>query len=262
MENILNIKMSRQERKENRLLHDNRGKTGYANYSIVCALMKMSGVGIVALSGKFGGSVASHNRGGSYLRTWVKPVNPRTIKQTFQRVQLATLAAGFRALGATVIASWNASAINFPIKNRLGQTIHPSGLDLYVALNVNLISAGVAPITTPPVPQDVLDLMTLSLMLGAGEIKLAFTVTPSPATSDMLIYATPGLSAGVSFVSSEYRLIGVMPHTTAMPFDITTMYTIKFGAPIVGTQVFVSARPVNIVSGQQGIGLTAKGIIA
>jgi hypothetical protein len=224
--------------------------------------MKMSGFGIVALSGKVGGTVASKNRGGSYLRTWVKPVNPRSIKQMFQRDQLSTLAAGFRALTAPVIAQWNASAINFPMKNRLGQTIFPSGLDLYVALNVNLISVGLPIITTPPVPQDVLGFNTFSLTLAGGLIKLAFAPTPSPTTTDSLIFATPGLSPGKSFVKSEYRLIGFMPHTTATAYDITTIYTTKYGAPIVGTQVFVNMRPVNIVSGQQQIGVFAKGIIA
>jgi len=232
------------------------------NSAIVCALMKMSGVGIVALSGKFGGSVASRNRGGSYIRTWVKPVNPRSVKQTFQRDQLATLAAGFRALGPTVIPQWNASAVNFPIKNRLGQTIHPSGLDLYVALNVNLISIGLPTITVPPVPQDVLGFNSLSMTSVLGVVSLVFTPAPSPTTTDTLIFATPGLSAGVSFVKSEYRLIGVMPHGTASPFNITAMYTAKFGAPIVGTQVFVNIRPVNIVSGQQQIGIFSKIIIA
>lgn len=232
------------------------------NFSIVLASIKYSGIGIVDASGKINGTVLSRNRGGSYARVWVKPVNPESVKQVFQRNQLATLSAGFRALGATTIASWNAAAANFPMKNRLGETIHPSGIDLYVGLNINLISIGVATITTPPVPQDVLGLNTFTLTLGGGLIKLAFTPTPSPTTSNMLIYATPGLSPGISFVKSQYRLIGFMLHTTATTYDITTAYTTKFGAPIVGTQVFVRLNPVNIVSGQQLKGIFAKGIIS
>jgi hypothetical protein len=225
------------------------------NRTICLALLKMSGFGIVALSGKVGGTVASKNRGGAYLRTWVKPVNPRTMAQTFQRDQLASLAAGFRGLGATTIKAWNAAAYNFPMKNRLGSTIIPSGLDLYVALNVNLISIGVAQITVPPVPQDVLGFNTLSATGVASVLSVVFSGTPSPATSAALIFATPGLSSGKSFVKSEYRLIGHMPISTASPFPITSLYTAKFGAYIPLTKIFINLRPVNIVSGQQQIGL-------
>jgi hypothetical protein len=225
------------------------------NLSILCMIIKWSGMGVVAGSGKVGGTVASKNRGGTYLRTWVKPVNPRTVAQTFQRDQLASLASGFRGLTVAQIKAWNAAAYNFPMKNRLGATIIPSGLDLYVALNVNLISIGVAQITTPPVPQDVLGFNTLSATGVASVLSIVFTGTPSPATSDALIFATPGLSPGKSFVKSEYRLIGHMPISTASPFPITSLYTAKFGAYIPLTKIFINLRPVNIVSGQQQIGL-------
>ena len=232
------------------------------NFSIVLASIKYSGIGIVDAAGKVNGTVLSRNRGGSYARVWVKPTNPASVKQIFQRNQLSTLSAGFRALGQPAIAQWNSAAINFPIKNRLGETIHPSGIDLYVGLNINLISIGLPIIAVPPVPQDTLGFNTMSLTSVAGVVKIVFTPTPSPTTSNSLIFATPGLSAGVSFVKSQYRLIGSMVHTTASPFDITALYTTKFGAPIVGTQIFVQMRPVNIVSGQQLKGIFAKIIVA
>ncbi len=262
MKNLSKKKKSTQQ--SNRLDLVNKIAKGLSpcNFSYVLMLAKWSGIGTVAGSGKLGGSVASNNRGGDYWRVWKKPVNPRSVHQVFQRDQLATLSAGFRGLGQPAISQWNAASINFPFKNRLGQTITPSGLDLYVGLNVNLISVGLPIISVPPVPQDVLGFNTFTLTLGGGLIKLAFAPTPSPTTSDTLIYATPGLSAGVSFVKSQYRLIGFMPHTTATAFDITAMYTARFGAPIVGTQVFVQMRPVNIVSGQQLQGIFAKGIIS
>ncbi len=266
--NSKNMKDRELEQIVTEMLHDNdfqdfAKKCGLSrNFSIVLASVKYSGMGIVDMAGKVNGTVMSRNKGGSYARVWVKPTNPRSIHQVFQRDQLATLSAGFRGLGQPAISQWNASSVNFPVKNRLGETIHLSGIDLYVALNVNLISIGLPIISVPPVPQDTLGFNTLTMTSVLGVVKLVFTPTPSPTTSNSLIFATPGLSAGISFVKSQYRLIGFMPHTSASPFDITTMYTTRFGAPIVGTQVFANLRPVNIVSGQQQLGIFAKIIIA
>ena len=65
------------------------------------------GAVIVAGSGKVGGHVASHNRGGAYLRTKVTPVNPNTSYQAGVRNRLATIATSWKGLTAAQRLNWN-----------------------------------------------------------------------------------------------------------------------------------------------------------
>jgi len=71
-----------------------------------------------------------------------------------------------------------------------------------------------------------------------------------PNSTAMQIWATPGLSAGISFVKSEYRLLQVADAADDATTILTTAYTARFGVPAVGTKVFVKVVFVNKVTGQ------------
>jgi hypothetical protein len=237
-------------------------KLKYVNFSIMCLLVNLSGIGVTDASGKISGSVFSRNRGGKYVRVKVKPVNPRSLAQSHARNRLTTLSQQFRSLTQAQIAAWNGAVDNFPKQNRLGNRTILSGIDLFISLNSNLLNTGNAVILTPPLPQAVIGFNTFSLVETALLFTLSFSPTPSDASTDTLIYATNGLSPGNNSVKSQYRLIGVMPAASATAFSILAMYTAKFGAPVSGTKIFVSLRPVNNISGQQGVGLDASVIAA
>ncbi|MFM9797382.1 hypothetical protein, partial [Streptomyces turgidiscabies] len=76
-----------------------------------------------------------------------------------------------------------------------------------------------------------------------------------PATAKVKVFATPPLSQGISFVKSEYRLIDVLATADTSPVDIKAAYDLKFGpVPGNGVKVFVKLVPVNIATGQEGMG--------
>ena len=56
---------------------------------------------VVDGTGKLGGHVAAKNKGSNYLRTKMKPTNPRTNSQVAQRNRNTTNAQGWRALTAS-----------------------------------------------------------------------------------------------------------------------------------------------------------------
>jgi len=60
--------------------------------------MKYIGLLSSAASGKLGGIVASHNRGGTYFRHHAVPVQPRTPAQTLVRNQLQGFSSAFKSL--------------------------------------------------------------------------------------------------------------------------------------------------------------------
>lgn len=215
---------------------------------------------VVEGRGKINGHVASRNRGGAYFRTKVTPVNPQTSYQTTVRNRLAGLAQDWRGLTAAQRAAWNAAVSDYAKTNIFGDLKNPSGFNLYQRLNNNLLICGESQISSPPVPQDVFALTSLSVAVVTGTPAVTLTFAAAiPATDKIKLYATPPLSAGVSFVKSEFRLIDVLTNSDSSPLDVVTEYTARFGSVgSTGQKIFVMMVPVNITSGQEGNALIAS----
>jgi hypothetical protein len=235
---------------------------GYKN-SVICAMALVKyGEFIVAMSGKAGGTINSNNRGGKYAKNWARPVNRNTIYQIGARNTQTRFAQLWRTLTAAQRAAWIAAAPTFPYVNRVGDTVFLSGFNLYCKLNINLALVGVTPLTTPPAAGGVTTVLTLTATEIAGVTTLTFTPTPIPAGTNFLVWATPGLSAGVNYVKNQYRLIGFFAAAVTSPQVITTIYNARFGAPVIGSKIFYGLQPINIVTGQTGLMLNTSVIAA
>jgi hypothetical protein len=217
---------------------------------------------VVAGSGKIGGHVASRNRAGAYFRTKVTPVNPNTAAQQAIRNRLTGISQDWRALTAAQRLAWNAAVGDYARTDIFGDLKNPTGFNLFQRLNNNLLIIGEAQISDPPVPGAVHAFTSMSLAVVTGTPALTLTFAPAiPATDEIKLYATPPLSAGVSFVKSEYRLIGVLTNSDTSPKVITSLYSAVFGSVTDnGLKVFVKAVGVNKTTGQEGIGLSCSAI--
>jgi len=215
--------------------------------------------------GKIGGQVASKNRSGAYLRTKVTPVNRQSASQTAVRNRLAGLSQGWRSLSDAQRAAWNAAVGDFAKTNIFGDLVNPTGFNLYQRLNNNLIRIGESAITTPPTPAAITDIVIGALTMDAsdGSVSLAYTAG-GDAGSEIEVWATPPVSAGVSFVKSEYRLVTQVTANTASPLDMAADYIAKFGAitGAAGMKVFVKTVAISVTTGQAGVPQTTSGIIA
>lgn len=218
---------------------------------------------VVAGSGKINGFVASRNRAGAYFRTKVTPVNPQTSDQNTVRSRLATRAQAWRGLTADQRAAWNGAVANFAKTDVFGDLKNPSGFNLYVRLNNNLAAVGSSAITTPPVPAAVstLELMSLSVAAGSPEFEITFSGAV-PANTAVKVFATPGLSPGVNFVKSEYRLITVLPPAEPNPYDGLADYNAKFGALVAGQKIFLKVVFVSTVTGIESSAQSISAIVA
>lgn len=202
---------------------------------------------------KIGGQVASKNRAGAYLRNKVTPVNPKSPFQVTVRARLASLASGWRGLTAGQRLAWNSAVSDYKKTDIFGDIQNPSGFNLYVKLNTNLINIGIASISSPPLPQavSVFSSGTLSAAAGAQTASLAVLPAVQPVGETIVVRATPGLSAGKSFVKSEFRQIGTFSAAVAGSYDLAPMYSAKFG-PIgpAGVKIFVEVIHINEATGQ------------
>jgi hypothetical protein len=202
---------------------------------------------------KIGGQVASKNRHGAYMRNKVTPVNPATSYQVNVRARLATFASGWRNLTAGQRLAWDSAVSDYKKTDIFGDIQNPSGFNLYVKLNSNLVNIGIAAISSPPLPVNVSVFTTATLAAAAGAQSMSLTVTPAvqPTAETIIVRATPGLSAGKSFVKSEFRQISTFTAATAGAYDLASAYISKFG-PIgpAGVKIFVEVIHVNETTGQ------------
>lgn len=220
---------------------------------------------VVAGSGKIGGHVASRNRAGAYIRTKVTPINPQTASQSAVRNRLAGLSSGWRGLTVAQRIAWNAAVQDFARTDVFGDIKNPSGFNLYQRLNNNLLNIGEAAITVPPQPLAVHAFTGLSLTAADGTVAEAMALTFAPAIDadhKVKVFATPPLSAGKSFVSSEYRQIGVLENGDVSPYDLLAEYQAKFASTgAAGQKIFVKVVQVEVNSGQEGTPLSASAIV-
>lgn len=216
------------------------------------------------MRGKLNGSVASRNRSSAYLRNKVTPVNPNTSYQQAIKNRLTTRAQAWRGLTQAQRDSFNAAVSGFAKTNVFGDLRNPSGFNLYCLLNSNLVNAGQAVIVTPPSSSSV-------STVAIGALTAAFTVpalslvlgAAVPAGTVMVVCATPALSAGKSFVRSEFRQISVVAAAAPSPVNLLSAWTAKFGSiPAAGLKIFVEIYFINMSTGVSSGRQQAVAIIA
>lgn len=211
--------------------------------------------------GKINGSVASKNRSGAYVRTKVTPVNPQTSAQIAARNVLSNFSQAWSGLTQAQRDAWNSAVGDFQTTDIFGDLRSPTGKNLYTKLNANLVSVGLAAISVPPLPSTVDAITITAVAIAVGAVTYDATFTGDNASVSYQVWATPGVSPGVSFVKSEYRQIGAVAGGGGSPYDFSADYLAKYGAPAVGTKVFVKMVPVNATTGQKGIGSEGSTIV-
>lgn len=214
--------------------------------------------------GKLGGHVYSKNRGGSYVRTKVTPVNPQSAAQSGVRNNFTSIAQSWRALTPAQIAAWNSAVENFKTTNVFGSLKTPSGMNLYMRLNRNLHTISAASISDPPAPSTTTGVLTNvpAAAAGANTFTVTFTPTPVPAGYKMVIMATAQQSPGKTFLKNQFRVLQVVAAAGASPTNIDAAYVARFGALVVGNKIGVGVYFVNSLTGLKSLMLTAEIIVA
>lgn len=224
---------------------------------------------IIALLTLMPDGEAKSGRSGSvvYQRNGVRRnfVVPALVQNDFTqpvRSSFSINTSGFRDLTQGQIGAWNAAAPHFNYIDRFGRVKpFPSGIALFNSLNRNLFSAGQSPITDPPTPEGVpaIDRMSIVADESAQTLTITYTPTPTDGSVTHLVFATKGLSPGVSRArKSDFRLIDTIASGAASPFAGGADYTAKFGPIVQGQKIFVKLRPINNTTGQAGAEIVAS----
>ena len=200
--------------------------------------------------GKIGGHVASKNRAGAYLRTKVTPSNPSSVAQTRARSILSSTSQMWQTLTESQRSGWNDAVKEWGTTDIFGDIKKPSGINLFVKLNSNLISVGFPQLLDVPSKMEVPSVIVTNADLITSDDDVIFNFDNNTADGiKALVRATPPLSNGVSFVKSEFRVIG-NEIVVGNSFSLKGAYGSKFGVPLVGANIYANIQFV-LANGQK-----------
>lgn len=193
------------------------------------------------------------------MRSKSKPTNPQTPEQSLRRSIFASIASSWRELNQGQRNAWEQAAQDFPYTNRLGDTKILSGFSLHQKLNTNLsLIDAAAELAGPPSPQGVGSVVgavgsfIIPTGLDSPLSEIEFDMEGKRADTSVLVYATAGLSPGISNFNNRLRLItiGVPALQGTTTLDITQEYIDRFGTPTANSKIGYGLRVINNTTGE------------
>jgi hypothetical protein len=193
--------------------------------------MLYKGVFITLASGKVGGSVWSHNRGGPYIRANGTPTGGPSAEQTDLRAAMTTEAAAWAALSEDQRQAWHRHSRANPRVNRIGDPRVIGGRQEFLRANVvrtyarTWLGAGFpAHVTDPPDDQHgetPLTPPTVDPISGSdGSFNFNFrNADPWHTTNPgyLFVYVSDAQPLTVNWFRGPYTLVGTQGSVTGTP---------------------------------------------
>jgi hypothetical protein len=153
--------------------------------------------------GKIGGIVYSRNTGGAYARQKVSPVQPRTASQLAQRENLGLLTKNWARLTQGQRESWKAFSLTHKRVDVFRLAKQRTAQQMYMFLNLALLSNGLNLLVDPPVDLKVAGLTALTLANGSSGVvqSIAVTAAGSGYTTVPTVGFTGGGGSGATAVA-------------------------------------------------------------
>ncbi len=210
--------------------------------------MKMIGTIATSMSGKLGGVVASHGRGGAYFRAKTIPTNPNTPRQIAVRTRIKNLAIAWaNDLTQAQRDAWDLYAANVPFIDSIGESIFLTGINHYSRSNQAKLQAGLARVDDAP---STFTLAAAEGSLGAtgsaaaDTVDITFDDAKTWASEDnaaQLVFVGQPVNPSIKFFGGPFRFAGALLGNSTTP--ITSPQTLASPFVLdVGVQVFVETR--------------------
>jgi hypothetical protein len=212
---------------------------------------------------KIAATVFTRNASGAAIRNRITPINRRSNLQSSRRQRLGALASGWRDLSQNQRDSFNAAAANFPRQDNLGQTIIPTGEQLYIELNANLLLIGQSQITSAPAPV-AFDAIAATGLTAEDDDTLSLAFTPTvPAGFTLVVRGTRQVSPGKNFFGkSDYRFVQTIAAAATSPQSVSAAYVALFGSLVLGQKLSLEIFLIHNASGIAGQKVRISAIVA
>jgi hypothetical protein len=207
---------------------------------------------VAGLRGKLGGGIIQTQPYGVVSRSGKVNQRKASLLQNPVTFTLATVAAVWRTLTPTQMASWATYASAYPTFTRFGVSRTPSPYQLYMKVNQCLLSKGQVPITTLSGPVTLSDITgaTLTRVTPVGiQINWGFTGAGGEV---YIIDSAPQSSVGRQMTNSYWRNNSVQTNISTGVTNITSAYIATYGQLLSGLNVWVRLRVLAQGNGQLG----------
>jgi len=189
---------------------------------------------LVPGSGKMGGLVWSHNKGGPYIRTRTIPTNPNSSRQQAVRSFLAQMSVSWELLTDEQRNAWNSWAAENPLTNPIGNSYVRTGHQAYTGLNARLLDAALPVIDDPPSKGAPLALISFTVSYTDGDsVSVAYSPALSASVCLALWMSLPQAGEGnPNFAQARLAgysaLTAPSPIAMELPFTVTDSFVVNF----------------------------------
>ena len=213
---------------------------------------------VTGMSGKLNGSVMARNKGGSYVRNKTTPTNPRSTYQQMRRAVFGSVSSAWRGLSQIAIDSWNHIAADYPYTDYWGDQRYLSGHGLHQKLQTNLSTAGYPLLSLPILPVAVTEVTSMAINYDtpSGTLEVTPTVIAGGSPFSYLVFATPSIPDGRSFVKNDYRLITVAAGTETT-IDLSSDWVERFGGMATANKIYIRVVCIMRDTGQNSVGFAS-----
>lgn len=236
----------------------------------IMALIKLSAVGITAISGTTGGTTFAYNRAGKYVRNWAKPTNPQTDVQTANRALFGFLSQAWGSLSLEEAAAWREAAKAQTRTNALGDSYTMTGFTYFKSVNQNLINSGLAdsvaalPPSIVDAPDPMVEGFTVEMDGGILDSAVILTEFPVAVVADQQVMSIQlylqrsGKNQDYGTVKSLWGAKNYYPitaTTVGQTFSLDITESVAALSPVVGDRMFARVQVIS-VSGQTSVAVT------
>jgi len=215
-----------------------------------------SGIGVGELRGSIGSETFARNPHGAYVRARTTPLYPGTSMQLFWAGRMATVMAGWASLSDSQRESWISAAASgaYDKIGQRGHLVRPTGVNLYVSLNLAISFIGGSFSTPPPLrsisPSDFPVPARLSWD-ATNQLNIIFSSTSIASGLWLWVFATAPLSAGVMRPrKSLFTFLTASPSSpVSNPFNVFSTYVAKYGTPLTGQKTYVLIKLLDSTTG-------------
>lgn len=203
------------------------------------------------ISGRVGGTIFSHNKGGPYVRNGAIPVQPSTTYKADATNRMATVSRLWGGLTDAQRDAWRTWAGQNKVTDRLGRQIVLGGNAAFNMLNVRLLASGDSTIDVPPIAAapDPVTLSSDTWDIGAGNCQVATAPSPLGANLRAWVWGAVLDSPGARFVKNQWRLLQVTAKNVATPITTDTLLAARFGTLAVGQHAFIRIQAFDSTTG-------------
>jgi len=207
--------------------------------------------------GKIGGQVASKNRSGAYMKNKVTPINPRSQAQILVRSYLAAASSAWGSLDQSLRSAFDSAVNDWTSTNIFGDSVKPTGKNLFSALGINLLSVEQAMPTSVPAKVAIPALGLQTAIIDLSDETFTITALNDGGNFNVVVGATPTLSAGTSFTKGKFRNLIYAFDGISSASLIYNAYVARFGVPTVGANISVEVKLI-AETGQAGLPETLR----